>query len=237
MKSSHSAKAKAPPARPVAAKPHPVISSAAHLRRAAKILSARDPVLARCFAKPIDFKLAPGQSPYSTLFQAIVQQQLSPKAANTILGRIKALDPHAAIPQPADLLRTSDDLLRGAGLSWNKITAVKDLAAKTMDGTVPTSDLMLVLSDDEISQRLTSIRGIGQWTVEMLLIFHLGRRDVFPIGDYALRRSISIVYGLKEVPTPKEILPLGEPWRPHRTAASLYLWNYIDPEGSDSMVP
>jgi 3-methyladenine DNA glycosylase/8-oxoguanine DNA glycosylase len=222
-------KTKTTRAKHAAVKPHPIIKSAAHLRRAAKVLATRDLKLAPCLAKPITFKLEADRSPYHTLFHAIVHQQLSPKAASTILGRVKALYPKSKIPGPAALLATAHEPLRGAGLSRNKITALKDLAAKTIDGTVPTSKKMHTLTDEEIVLRLTSIYGIGQWTVEMLLIFHLGRRDVFPIADYALRRSIAQVYGLKEIPTPKQIHHLGESWRPHRTAASLYLWNYIDP--------
>ena len=213
-----------------AAKPPATIKSAAHVRRAGKVLAGLDPKLARCLDKPITFKLESDRPPYHTLFHAIVHQQLSPKAASTILGRVKTLYPKSKIPSPADLLKTPDQTLRNAGLSRNKIIALKDLAAKTIDGTVPTLKKLHTLTDDEIILRLTSIYGIGQWTVEMLLIFHLGRSDVFPIDDYALRRSIAQVYGLPEVPTPKQIRSLGDAWRPHRTAASLYLWNYIDPE-------
>jgi 3-methyladenine DNA glycosylase/8-oxoguanine DNA glycosylase len=232
MKSTGPKKTKA-----AARKPHAVLKSVAHLRQAAKVLASRDPKLARCFDKPIDFKVDGGRSPYHTLFQAIVHQQLSPKAAATILGRVRAKYPRSNYPKPAELLATPDATLRAAGLSGNKITALKDLAAKTLDGTVPTSRRMHTLSDEEIILRLTSIYGIGVWTVEMLLIFHLGRRDVFPVGDYALRRSIANVYGMKEVPTAKEIQSLGDIWRPHRTAASLYLWNFIDPANAESMKP
>jgi 3-methyladenine DNA glycosylase/8-oxoguanine DNA glycosylase len=124
-------------------------------------------------------------------------------------------------------METSDELLRKAGLSKAKIKAVKDIAAKTLDGTVPSSQEIIALGNEEIIKRLTSIWGVGLWTVEMMLIFNLGRLDVFPAGDYALRKSLSQVFGLKEVPTEKQTAALGESWRPYRTVASLYLWNSL----------
>jgi methylated-DNA-[protein]-cysteine S-methyltransferase len=213
--------------------PPPTIKSQRDLRRAAALLRARDPRLARCMAKPIAFTLKREQSPYATLFEAVVHQQLSPKAATTILGRVKAMYPGSAIPEPGDLLKTPDQLLRGAGLSRAKTASLKDLAAKTLDGTVPSSEKIVTLSDEKITRRLTSIYGVGRWTVEMLLIFNLGRTDVFPVDDYALRKSIADVYGMKEIPTPKQLHALGESWRPLRTVATLYLWNSIKPKGTE----
>ncbi len=210
--------------------PPPTIRSNRDFRRAARLLSARDPRLARCMAKPIELKLKPEQSPYTSLFEAVVHQQLSPKAASTILSRVKSLYPGSTIPEPGDLLNTPGRLLRGAGLSRAKAAALKDLAAKVLDGTVPSSEKIVALSDEEITRRLTSIYGVGRWTVEMLLIFHLGRMDVFPVDDYALRKSIAKVYGMKEVPSPRQLNALGESWRPQRTVASLYLWNAIKPK-------
>jgi 3-methyladenine DNA glycosylase/8-oxoguanine DNA glycosylase len=183
-------------------------------------------------AKPIEFNPKAEQSPYAALFEAVVHQQLSPKAATTILGRVKAMYPGSTIPEPGDLLRTPDRLLRGAGLSRAKTASLKDLAAKTLDGTVPSSEKIVALSDEEITRRLTSIYGVGRWTVEMLLIFNLGRTDVFPVDDHALRKSIADVYGMKEIPTPKQLNALGESWRPLRTVATLYLWNSIKPKGT-----
>lgn len=214
----------------------PTIKSARDLRRAAALLSARDPRLARCMAKPIEFRLKPEQSPYATLFEAVVHQQLSPKAASTILGRVKAIYPGSTIPEPGDLLKTPDRLLRGAGLSRAKAASLKDLAAKTLDGTVPSPEKIVALSDEEITLRLTSIYGVGRWTVEMLLIFNLGRTDVFPVDDYALRKSVADLYGMKELPTPKELNALGESWRPRRTVATLYLWNSIKPKEAERKV-
>jgi methylated-DNA-[protein]-cysteine S-methyltransferase len=207
--------------------PPPTIRSARDLRRAAALLRARDPRLARCLAKPIEFKPKTEQSPYATLFEAVVHQQLAPKAASTILGRVKSMYPGSAIPEPGDLLNTPDRLLRAAGLSAAKAAFLKDLAAKTLDGTVPPPEKIVALSDEEITRRLTTIHGVGRWTAEMLLIFNLGRMDVFPVDDYALRKSVAEVYGMKEIPSPKQLTALGELWRPRRTVASLYLWNYL----------
>jgi len=128
------------------------------------------------------------------------------------------------------LLKTADEPLRKAGLSKAKTKALKDIARKTLDGTVPSSEEVVSLSNEEIVKRLTSIFGVGLWTVEMMLIFNLGRLDVFPVGDYALRRSISEVFRMKDIPTPKQVNALGELWRPYRTVASLYLWNFIKPK-------
>jgi O-6-methylguanine DNA methyltransferase len=203
------------------------IKSKRDLLRAAALLKKQDPRLAGCLARPIEFNLRPDHSPYATLIEAVVHQQLSPKAASTILGRVTHLYPGSKIPDPAELLKTGDELLRNAGLSKAKIKALKDIATKTLDGTVPSSEEIVSLSNEEIIKRLTSIYGVGQWTVEMMLIFNLGRLDVFPVDDYALRKSMSEVFGMKEVPTPKQLNALGALWRPYRTVASLYLWNTI----------
>jgi len=203
------------------------IKSKKGLLRAASLLKKQDPRLADCLERPIEFPLRRGHSPYATLIEAVVHQQLSPKAGATILGRVMDLFPGQKIPDPAALMKTSDELLRKAGLSKAKIKAVKDIAAKTLDGTVPSSQEIIALGNEEIIKRLTSIWGVGLWTVEMMLIFNLGRPDVFPAGDYALRKSLSQVFGLKEMPTEKQTAALGESWRPYRTVASLYLWNSL----------
>ncbi len=204
------------------------IKSKKDLLRAASLLKKQDPRLIDCLDKPIEFHLRPGHSPYATLIEAVVHQQLSPKAAATILGRVMNLYPDQKIPNPAELLKTKDELLRKEGLSQAKIKAVKDIALKTVEGTVPSAKEIVKLGNEEIIKRLTSIYGVGLWTVEMMLIFNLGRQDVLPVDDYALRKSISGVFGMKEVPTPKQVAALGELWRPYRTAAALYLWNSIN---------
>ena len=206
----------------------PTLKSKRDLLRAAALLKKQDPRLAGCLTRPIEFQLRPDHSPCATLIEAVVHQQLSPKAASTILGRVMDLFPGSKIPDPAELLKTEDEPLRKAGLSMAKIKALKDIARKTLDGTVPSSEEIVSLSNEEIMKRLTSIFGVGLWTVEMMLIFNLGRPDVFPVGDYALRKSISGVLGMKEVPTPKEVNDLGELWRPYRTVAALYLWNTLN---------
>ena len=208
--------------------PPPVIKSIGELKRAAALLRKKDPRLGRILSRPIDFRLRPGHSPYATLVEAVVHQQLSPKAAATILGRVIDLYPGSAIPKPADLLKTPDDRLRSAGLSRSKTKALKDIAAKTTDGTVPSLKEIALLSNEEIIERLTSIYGVGQWTVEMMLIFNLGRMDVLPVDDYALRKSIAAVFRRKQALTPKQARTLGEAWRPYRTVASLYLWNFLN---------
>jgi DNA-3-methyladenine glycosylase II len=213
-----------------AAGPLPTIKTETDLRRAAKRLRTMDPRLTRCTDKPIEFTLRQEQSPYATLIEAIVHQQLSPKAASTIFGRVKALYPGSAIPEPGELLNTPDRLLRGAGLSKTKAAALKDVAVKTLDGIVPSSEKIVALSNEDIISRLTSIYGVGQWTVEMMLIFNLGRMDVLPVDDLALRKSVAGILRMKEVPTPKQLYALGESWRPLRTVASLYFWNFIKSE-------
>lgn len=205
--------------------PPATIRSKRDLLRAASVLAKKDARLAPILAQAINFSLMPKQSPYETLLTAVVHQQLSPKAAETILGRIVALNPDLTLPEPADLLKIPDKQLRKVGLSGAKTKAFKDIAARALDGTIPLVKEIVTLSDNAIIKRLTSIYGIGRWTVEMMLIFNLGRSDVLPVDDYSLRSSIAEVYGMADVPTPKVVNSLGEIWRPYRTVASLYLWN------------
>ena len=209
--------------------PPPVLKSRRDLMRTAAVLRQKDPKLGRCPDAPLDFKLRPRRSPYATLIEAVVHQQLSPQAAATILSRVTALYPGASLPEPVDLLKTPDRLLRGAGLSKAKTAALKDIAAKALDGTIPSSVQLVKLGNEELIKRLTSIHGVGRWTVEMMLIFNLGRRDVFPADDYALRKGLAEVFRMKQAPTPKQADALGRAWRPHRTVASLLLWNCIKP--------
>jgi DNA-3-methyladenine glycosylase II len=164
-----------------------------------------------------------------SLVRAVAHQQLTGKAANTILGRVLALYPGKKFPAPEDLLKTPDRKLRAAGFSRAKVKSVKDIAAKTIAGVVPLSSrALLKLSDDAIVERLTSVRGVGRWTVEMMLIFTLGRPDVWPVDDYGVRKGLTLLYKLKSLPTPKEAVEFGERWRPHRSAAAWYLWRACD---------
>jgi DNA-3-methyladenine glycosylase II len=167
------------------------------------------------------------QSPFQALFRAIVYQQLSGKAAATIMGRVMANYPRRAL-KPAAVLATSDAALRAAGMSRAKVLSVKDLATKTLDGTVPTLARLMKMDDAEIISRLVAVRGIGTWTVEMLLIFRLGRPDVLPVADFGVRKGFMLTYGLKELPAAKRILDHGERWRPYRSVASWYLWRAVE---------
>ena len=168
-------------------------------------------------------------NPFQHLARAITYQQLSGKAAGTIFGRVKALFPRKHL-KPQMVLDLPDGALRGAGLSRNKLAAFRDLAAKTLDGTVPTLTKLKRLSDVEVLERLVQVRGIGPWTVEMLLIFHLGRPDVLPSTDLGIRKGYKILEGREEMPTPKELLNLTEHWRPWRSVASWYLYRLADDE-------
>ncbi|MCL4787593.1 MAG: DNA-3-methyladenine glycosylase [Verrucomicrobia bacterium] len=189
-----------------------------------------DRTLARVIKQVGPCRLAPAnhRSPFQSLVQAVAHQQLNGTAAGTILRRVRALYPHRRFPKPEDLLATPDEDLRGAGLSRAKTASVKDIAAKTLAGVVPTSREIKKLSNEEILERLTTVRGVGPWTVEMLLMFTLGRPDVLPATDYGVRCGFTRVYGLAELPTPKELLAHGERWRPYRSVASWYLWRALE---------
>jgi 3-methyladenine DNA glycosylase/8-oxoguanine DNA glycosylase len=160
--------------------------------------------------------------------QAVIHQQLSGIAAGTILKRVLALYPGKRFPSPEDLLATPDERLRTAGLSRAKTAALKDIAAKTIDGLVPGPRAIARMADAEILERLTSVRGVGPWTVEMLLMFTLGRLDILPVTDYGVRKGFALTYGWRELPSPKELLAYGERWRPHRSTAAWYLWRALE---------
>jgi len=168
------------------------------------------------------------RSPFESLARAIAYQQLHDKAAESILRRFVALFPTKRFPQPADLLAMNEQAIRGAGFSQAKVAALRDLAAKTLDGTVPTGAIVRRLDDEAIIERLTAVRGIGRWTVEMLLIFQLGRPDVLPVDDFGVRNGFRIAYGRRLMPKPSEVQLYGERWKPHRTAAAWYLWRAVD---------
>ena len=203
--------------------------------KASKHLSAVDRILARVIRQvgPVDVAPPRGESPYRSLVRAVAHQQLTGKAANTILGRVLALYPGKKFPAPADLLKTPDRKLRAAGFSWAKVAAVKDIAAKTLEGVVPPSRALTRMADEEIIERLTAVRGVGKWTVEMMLIFTLGRPDVWPVDDYGVRKGLALLYKLKTLPTPKEAVVYGDRWRPHRSAAAWYLWRACDLQAAE----
>lgn len=197
---------------------------------ASAALAQTDPELARLIeqVKPLRLEGRVFSSPFVALVRSITYQQLSTKAAGTIHGRMLALFPDDEHPSPEQILETPDDDLRGVGLSRAKTKAIKDLAAKMVDGTVPSMDQLATMDNEEIIQRITTVWGIGQWTVEMLLIFYLGRPDVLPVDDLGVRKGFMIAYGLDEPPTPSELREYGMRWQPYRSVASWYLWRAND---------
>jgi DNA-3-methyladenine glycosylase II len=197
---------------------------------ALKHLAAVDPVMARLMRELGPCRLAhePWRSPFQSLVQAVAHQQLNGTAANTILTRFKKLFPQRRFPKPADLADVTNEQIRACGFSFSKIAAIRDLAAKTLDGTIPSSREIAKLGDEEIIERLTAARGVGRWTVEMLLIFQLGRTDVLPVDDFGVRNGFRLAYKKRAMPKPKALLAFGKKWRPHGTTAAWYLWRAAD---------
>ena len=193
-------------------------------------LRARDPVLGALIDRvgSFDLELKPAGSLFEAMLRSIVYQQLHGKAAATIHGRVLIeLDRHGGAT-PQAVTKTSDAALRGAGLSGNKLLAVRDLAAKCREGTVPSFEEAHLLTDDELVIRLTAVRGIGPWTVHMLLIFYLGRPDVMPTGDFAIRLGFKNLYKKRKDPKPEAIIRHASRWQPYRSVASWYLWRAAD---------
>jgi DNA-3-methyladenine glycosylase II len=209
------------------------MSLAFDLGEATKYLAERDKSLKRLIDEtaPFQIDVADAQSPYEVLLESITYQSISGKAAATIFGRIKALGSNGRPPSPEQMLKLRKPVLRKAGLSGAKVLAMKDLAQKTIDGVVPTYEQALTMSDEELVERLDSVRGIGAWTVEMFLIFRLGRPDVLPIHDLGVKKGWAVAYGKKHMPKPKELLAFGERWRPYRTVASWYMWRAFERAG------
>jgi DNA-3-methyladenine glycosylase II len=210
-------------------------------------LAQADPRLAQLIerAGPFQLKLKSQHSPFEALFESILYQQLHGKAAAAILKRL--LQSFGELhPLPQHLLDAPEEQLRAAGVSNAKVLALRDLAARTLDGTVPSLARIRRMPDDEIIERLTAVRGIGRWTVEMLLIFRLGRPDVFPVSDYGIRKGYALTF--KRLPKAKpfdasmlatlqELSRRGERWRPWRSVASWYLWRACDLAGKPSPSP
>lgn len=195
-----------------------------HLRAVDRVLAGVIDAHGPCTLEPRS-----AQSPFHSLAHAIAHQQLNGTAANTILRRFRALyGPGDAYPDPAALLATPDERLRAVGFSTSKVAALKDLAARTLSGVVPEAPALHGLADDAIVERLTQVRGIGRWTVEMMLIFQLGRPDVLPVDDFGVRNGFRLAYGLRKLPAPRALARFGERWGPHRTTASWYLWRAVD---------
>ena len=204
------------------------------LRAAIEHLSAKDALLAKVIEGAAEFRIQTDgtESPYEVLLESIAYQSISGKAAATIFGRIKTLGASGRAPTPEEMLRLRKSVLRKAGLSGAKILAMKDLARKTIEGVVPSHDEAEEMADEELVERLTAVRGIGAWTVEMFLIFRLGRPDVLPIHDLGVKKGWSVTYGKKRMPKPKELLAFGERWRPYRTVASWYMWRAFERAGN-----
>jgi 3-methyladenine DNA glycosylase/8-oxoguanine DNA glycosylase len=186
----------------------------------------RDRRLARLIDRvgPLGLQVQAMPSTFEALAESIVYQQLTGKAAATIFGRLRALSGADRFLTPAELLVLPDDAIRGAGISRPKLAALRDLAAKTLSGAVPSARDLAALPDEDVVAALTGVLGIGRWTAQMLLIFHLGRPDVLPVDDYGLRKGFMRVFGTRELPAPREVAARGEKWRPYRSAASWYLW-------------
>lgn len=177
---------------------------------------------------PPGLRVERGRGLYEALIRAIAHQQLHGKAAEAILGRFIALYPGEVFPSPNRVLDTDDDVLRGCGFSAAKLAAVQDICARTMDGTVPTRRQATKLSDEALIERLTTIRGVGRWTVEMLLIFTLGRPDVLPVDDFGVREGYRVLFELDTQPKPKALAELGLAWAPHRSMATWYLYRAVE---------
>jgi O-6-methylguanine DNA methyltransferase len=194
-------------------------------------LRACDPVLARLIEAvgPFRMRLRRAPSLFAALAEAIVYQQLNGKAAAAIYARLCALFARAQHgPTPAQILRASDAKLRGAGLSQAKLLALRDLARKANAGEIPTLAEAHHMDNEAIIERLTAVRGVGRWTVEMLLMSRLGRPDVLPADDYGIRQGFAIAFRKRALPAPKALLKYGERWQPYRTVASWYLWRAVD---------
>lgn len=193
-------------------------------------LAQVDPVMRRLIAEigPCTLKPDSRRQPFEALVCAVAHQQLNGTAANTILKRFRALFPGKRFPAAGDLAAVHDDAMRAAGFSRAKIASIRDIAGKTLTGLVPARRQVARLDDEEIVARLTEVRGVGRWTVEMLLIFTLGRPDILPADDFGVRNGFRIAYSRNHLPAPKAILKHGEIWRPHRTIAAWYLWRAAD---------
>lgn len=200
-------------------------------RAALKHLRICDPQLAALIKRvgPFRMEVNTTHDLFLALARAIVYQQLHGKAAATILQRVCDLFAHSVAGFTAtDIVHCTDDKLRGAGLSQNKMLALRDLSAKTLDGTLPVLDELHALDDETIIEKLTSVRGIGRWTVEMLLMFRLGRPDVLPVDDFGVRKGYMLAFNKRQMPTPKQLKAYGARWAPYRSVASWYLWRAAD---------
>jgi DNA-3-methyladenine glycosylase II len=206
-----------------------MITFEARVSEALLHLSATSPAMRELISAVGPCELSPAwqRSPFESLVRAVAHQQLQGKAAQAILGRFLALFAPSAFPMPADILAVDEEVLRAVGFSRSKILAIRDIAAKAAEGIVPTREEAEALSDDDLISRLVALRGVGQWTVEMLLIFSLGRLDVFPLDDFGARKGLMIAFGLEAMPSKREMLALTACWRPYRSIGTWYLWRLV----------
>jgi DNA-3-methyladenine glycosylase II len=193
-------------------------------------LGAAEPAFAPLIRRigPCRLKPERKREPFEALLRAIAHQQLHARAAEAILGRFLALYPEDGFPHPELVLRTEVMALRGCGWSEGKAAAIHDLCRRSLDGTVPTRRAAARLDDAALIERLTSVRGIGRWTVEMLLIFNLGRPDVLPVDDFGVREGFRLLHGLAAQPKPRALAEAGAAWAPYRSTAAWYLWRAAD---------
>lgn len=211
----------------------------AEVVRAIAHLTSADAVIREVIAAIGPCGLSPAWhcEPFESLVRAVSHQQLQGNAAEAILARFLALFAPEPFPTPLAVLAADEETLRSVGLSGSKILAFRDIAAKAEAGVIPTRLAAEALTDAELIRRLVPIRGVGRWTVEMLLIFALGRLDVFPTDDFGVRKGLKIAYGLPELPTKREMLSIAEPWRPYRSVATWYLWRLVQRAGRDQRSP
>jgi DNA-3-methyladenine glycosylase II len=206
--------------------------TAEELARARRLLMRRDPVLAAIIKRygACGLRTARGPDIFHGLIQSIISQQLSTKAAATIFKRFIALLPEGHPPAPHHVLPLGDEAMRAVGLSRQKISYLRDLSQKVLDGSLQ-PDALWALSDEEVIEALTRVKGVGRWTAEMILIFRLLRPDILPVGDLGIVNAIQKAYGLRKKPDAKRMLKIAEPWRPYRSVASWYLWKSLSNEG------
>lgn len=200
------------------------------MRTAVKHLRAVDPAMDGLISRVgrCGLKVDRAEQPYPALVRAIAYQQLHANAARSILARFLALYPDVDFPTPGMVLASSDSALREVGFSAGKVAAIRDIAAKAGDGQVPTRRAAARLDDATLIERLTQIHGVGRWTVEMLLIFTLGRPDVLPVDDFGVREGYRRLHGMDQQPRPRDLAAIGEMWAPFRSYAAWYLWRAAD---------
>jgi len=177
---------------------------------------------------PCGLSPASDRSPYEALVRSVAFQQLNGAVASKILARFMALCPDMAFPDPGSVLELSDEAMRGAGFSGNKVLAIRDIAAHAARGDIPTREQAQVMADEDLINRLVVVRGVGRWTVEMLLIGTLGRPDVLPVDDWGVRQGYKIAAGLDDPPKPKALAEIGRAWAPYRSTAAWYFWRAVD---------